>query len=209
VAPVRHRRLTVVDGLFGLAEAACREHPDRESYGAAGGKVGEDLGDHGGKFVKMPRAWRGQRNLRMVEVHVHNEMLVGRDRLHADVGGEALARQRRNVRVPRYSRTNSVSPSRTRRRKIKAGIRRFSEVNASGHRFQASKKDPKSVASTDRARRPVARCAIEPGRKAQVAKRARSKPAAYLHTGVKTFWTSSSTVSLSPSRRMPVQHPRH
>src|SRR3712207_6950926 len=75
------------------------EHLDGVSSGAVGREVREDLGDNGGELVSVPRARRGEGDLRMVGVQVYDEVLVGGVRIHADVGREAPASQGGDVPV--------------------------------------------------------------------------------------------------------------
>src|ERR687898_1085854 len=78
-------------GLSGVLETTRGEHLDGVSGGAVGREVREDLGDNGGELVAVPRARRGEGDLRMVGVQVYDEVLVGGVRIHTDVGREAPA----------------------------------------------------------------------------------------------------------------------
>src|SRR5215211_1692341 len=67
--------------------------------GALGREVGKDLADDAGELVAVPRAWRGERDLRVPWVQVYDEVFVRRVCVHADVGREAPAGQRRDMLV--------------------------------------------------------------------------------------------------------------
>ena len=86
-------------GLSGVVETMGGKHLDGISGGAIGREVRKDLGNNGGELVAVPRARRGEGDLRMVGVQVYDEVLVGGVRVHADVGREAPASQGGDVPV--------------------------------------------------------------------------------------------------------------